>query len=339
MEQLFHVSFPGLGINNLEINRVAFSLDLFGKKMDIYWYGIIIAAAFLLCMLISLRAAKEYHFVQDDILDSFLMIVPLAIIGARLYYVFFSWDYFKDDLTRIIQTRYGGLGFYGGVIGGIAALFLIAIIKKRPVSDFTDFFAPALALGQGIGRWGNFVNQEAFGTNTSLPWGMISEGTRQYLSQAGPQYAANSPVHPTFLYEFTGNLLIFLLLLIIRRQSTFRFQTTSWYFVLYGLLRFFTEGLRTDSLMIGQTGIRVSQLLSLVMIVLAAIYLAVMHIRQSKTPEEEWVLPFESAGAAGAARAETGSSLSESGEEAEKREPAQASGGDEAEQESQSPEV
>lgn len=293
MEQIFHVSFPGLGIDNLMINRVAFSLDLFGRKMDIYWYGIIIAAAFLICMLISLRTSREFNFVPDDILDSFLLIVPLSIIGARLYYVAFSWDHFKEDLTRIFQTRYGGMGFYGGVIGGIIALLLISRLKKRPVSDFTDFFAPVLALGQGIGRWGNFINQEAFGTNTDLPWGMISEGTRKYLSEAGPQYAANSPVHPTFLYEFIGNLLIFFLLLIIRRKSTFRFQTTAWYFGLYGLLRYFTEGLRTDSLMIGDTGIRVSQALSLVMIVIAVLYLTAQHIRQGRTPKEQWLLPFE----------------------------------------------
>lgn len=288
----FHVSFPGLGIKDLTINPVAFTLNIGGSEIKIMWYGLIIASAFLLTLMIALAHSKRFRFSGDDILDCFIWGIPFSIIGARLYYVAFSWDAFKDDLSLIFQTRQGGMAFYGGVIGGILALALVTSIKKRPISDFMDFFAPYLALGQAIGRWGNFFNQEAFGGNTSLPWGMISEGTKEYLERLGPGFNPNSPVHPTFSYEFLGNIIIFIFLLEIRERSTFRGESSAWYLAMYGLLRYIVEGLRTDPLLIGNTNIRVSQLLSALLVIGSIFFLLIRNIKQRKTPEAEWVLPF-----------------------------------------------
>lgn len=267
----FTVSFPGLGINNIEISRKAFTL--FG--IDVYWYGLLIAFAVLLTLFLAVRQSKPFGLSQDDVLDTYLVLLPMIIIFARLYYVVFSWHEYSDNLLSIFDTRRGGLAFYGGVIGGILAILGVSYYKGKKLLNMLDFFAVYLPLGQAIGRWGNFFNQEAFGTNTTLPWGMISNGTTQYLFNLGdPSLNPTQPVHPTFLYEFLGNLLIFALLLFIRKRSTFQFETGAWYLLTYGALRFFVESIRTDALFIGHTGIRVSMLLSAIMVICALVYLA-----------------------------------------------------------------
>lgn len=284
--QNFHVSFPGLGIHDLPISRVAFSFSVKGLEFNIYWYGIMFAVGFFLSLVLALRHCKRYDLSKDNVLDVYLAVVPLSIIGARLYYVAFTWDFFKNNLLSIFNTRYGGLAFYGGVIGGIFAMWLVSRIRKIPLSKLLDFFVPYLALGQAIGRWGNFFNQEAFGVNTNLPWGMISEGTTRYLSQFGTAYAPLSPVHPTFLYEFIGNLLIFAFLLYRRRNRNFAYEVTAWYITLYGCLRFFVEGLRTDALFIPHTTLRVSRVLSAVMFVVGIIWLVAGEIKRRKEDAE-----------------------------------------------------
>lgn len=290
MGQTFNVSFPNMGIENIPVDRIAFSFDLFGKTRDVYWYGIIMAVAFLVCMFLSIHQAPQHKLKKDDIVDTYLLMIPLSIIGARLYFVAFSWDDFKDDLMRIFQTRHGGLAFYGGVIGGILALVIIAKWKKINFIKLMDFFAVYVPLGQGIGRWGNFVNQEAFGVNTDLPWGMISEGTRDYLARLqmngvyGVGLRPDLPVHPTFFYEFIGNMLIFFILLIVRRKSERKGTTFLSYLLLYGILRAFVEGLRTDSLYIANTDIRVSQFLSILMVAASIIGLLIIGIRKRRTP-------------------------------------------------------
>ncbi|NLM18943.1 MAG: prolipoprotein diacylglyceryl transferase [Clostridiaceae bacterium] len=275
-----YVSFPGLGIYSLPIDRVAFSFNLGDQKINIYWYGLIIAAAFLVCFLLAVKQAPKYGIKSDHIVDTALLIMILAIIGARLYYVIFSWDEFSDDLMRIFQTRHGGLAFYGGLIGGIIALVIITKRKKINLIHLADFLAVYVPLGHAIGRWGNFFNQEAFGTNTDLPWGMYSEQTYQYLSQYGDKYAPLSPVHPTFLYESIANILIFIILYQIRKNSKKRGETLAWYFILYGIVRFGIEGLRTDSLFIGNTTIRASQALSLLFVILGVIVLVYISRRK-----------------------------------------------------------
>jgi phosphatidylglycerol:prolipoprotein diacylglycerol transferase len=266
MDGIFHVSFPGLGIDQVTIDRVA--VDLFG--FEIYWYGIIIAFAILLCLFLVNRSAKRYGVLPDYVLDTILAIIPLMLVFARIYYVAFSWDEFKGNWLGIFNPRTGGLAFYGGVIGGAVAIVLVSKIRRVPLSRMMDLLVVYLPLGQAIGRWGNFFNQEAFGTNTTLPWGMISEGTTKYLKEIGG-FDPLAPVHPTFLYEFLANLLIFALLLWVRKKSKRPFETTVVYFIAYGSVRFFTESIRTDSLYIGSTGIRISMVLSAAMFLIALV--------------------------------------------------------------------
>ncbi len=291
---MYHVSFPGLGIHDLTINNIAFTFSIAGKEISIYWYGIIIASAFLICIFWASKEAPRFGMESDDIYDAFLWIIILALVGARLYYVAFSWDYFKDNLMKIFQTRHGGLAFYGGLIGGMIAVVITARKKKINLMRFVDFFAVYVPLGQAIGRWGNFINQEAFGTNTDLPWGMWSERTYEYLDQFGQQYAPMSPVHPTFLYESIANLIICYILYRVRKTNRTNGKVFSVYLILYGIVRFFVEGLRTDSLYIGNTDIRISQALSLVF-VLAGLVIYLMAKKNMFGNIDPEALAFEAA--------------------------------------------
>lgn len=289
----FHVSFPGLGIHNVPISRIAFEFDVFGRHVIVYWYGLIFAVAMILCIVLAMTQAKHHRLTSDDILDFFLWMIPFILVFARIYYVAFEWDQFRDHPRSIWDLRSGGLAFYGGVIGGIIALAIASRIKRIKLRRVLDSFAVYVPLGQGIGRWGNFFNQEAFGTNTTLPWGMISEGTRAGLArvQANPDYAGaaidpNLPVHPTFFYEFVANMLIFALLLYLRKHSKRPYTCVLTYFLTYGIVRFFVEGIRTDALMFHAGGyvFRVSQVISVVMIAAAIIGFVIQHVR-AKTRE------------------------------------------------------
>lgn len=271
------VSFPGLGIT-MNINNVAFTL--FG--IDVYWYGIIIASAIVLCIALGMKDCKANKFSQDLICDLILCALPTAIVGARLYYVFCEWEYYKDDLSKIIDTRSGGLAIYGGIIGAFLAVFIMCKIRKIPMAACLDFCVPYIPLGQAIGRWGNFVNQEAFGTTTTLPWGMTSADVSAYLSSNCPELDPAMPVHPTFLYESICNLFLFAILLQVRKKSKHDWETTCGYFIGYGIARFLIEGLRTDSLYLGNTGIRTSQLLSLLLVVFGVAYIAYARIKNVK---------------------------------------------------------
>jgi phosphatidylglycerol---prolipoprotein diacylglyceryl transferase len=273
----FLVDFPGLGIYDLPVSRIAFKI--FG--MPIYWYGLLIAGALILCLLLAMRQARSHGLSSDDVMDTFIAIIPLMIIFARLYYIVFQWSYYSKNWKMIFDTRNGGLAFYGGVIGGVIAILLVTKIKKIKVSKLLDFLAVYVPLGQAIGRWGNFFNQEAFGTNTTLPWGMYSNGTEAFLKTVSHTNPAN-PVHPTFLYEFIANMIIFVILLRIRKRAKFPFSVTLWYLAMYGFVRFFVEGIRTDPLMIAGTNLRISQLLSAAMVVVSLILLVVLNRRKQR---------------------------------------------------------
>ncbi len=288
MSSDYLVAFPGLGIDPFPVNRVAFSV--FG--LPVYWYGLIIAIAAVFCMILAFRDSQKFNLSSDDVVDIMLLVVPLMIVFARLYYVAFQWDYYRDNLARIFDTRDGGLAFYGGVIGGVIGLFVFSKWKNRRVGDILDFCAVYVPLGQAIGRWGNFFNQEAFGTNTKLPWGMISNGTADYFLQH-PQLGQDptSPVHPTFLYEFIANIVIFFILLKVRKESKIRFETFSWYVVLYGAVRFFVESIRTDSLYIGQTNLRVSMLISALMVLGGLAFLGVLWLNDRRMIKQGLVTP------------------------------------------------
>ena len=275
-----YVSFPGLGIVDLPVSRVAF--NVFG--LPIYWYGILIAAAVLLCVFLGMRHAPRFGLTPDDVLDVVIAVIPLAIVFARLYYVVFSPT--KWTFLTILDVRNGGLAFYGGVLGGFLGLLLVARLKRIRLNRIVDFLVVYLPLGQAIGRWGNFFNQEAFGNNTTLPWGMKSGATQAYLESlpATAGLVSTNPVHPTFFYEFLANILIFALLMVIRKRSRQPFETTFAYLGMYGFVRFFVESIRTDPLTTSLFGIdlRVSMWLSALMVVVSVVFLWIMRSRAEK---------------------------------------------------------
>jgi len=254
------VSFPGLSDVVLTLNRVAFSV--FGY--DIMWYGVIIGSGFMLAALYAVIHAKEFELDTDFIMDILIWCLPAAIIGARLYYVAFRWEYFSQDLSRILNIRGGGLAFYGGFLGGVLGGAIVCKLKKRRFMPTLDMACIVFPLAQSIGRWGNFMNCEAFGGPTDLPWGMSINGA--------------SPVHPTFLYESIWNFIGFLLLHKYSKKRKFDGEMALLYLAWYGFGRMFIEGMRTDSLYIGSTNIRVSQLLAFIFFIVGAGLLCYMHM-------------------------------------------------------------
>lgn len=255
------VSFPGIGIN-ITVDRVAFSI----MGMPVYWYGVIIAIGLVVGIITASVAARKLGEKSDITLDLVLVCTPVSVVFARLYYVIFKWDMYKDNLADIFNIRSGGIAIYGAVIGAVLAAFVYSKIKKKSPLFVFDIGAVGLITGQMIGRWGNFVNQEAFGSNTSLPWGMTSKTVSDYLETlkaSGVSVNPNMPVHPTFLYESLWSLgILILLFIIVYKHYQYNGQVFFAYASLYGLGRFWIEGLRTDSLMIGM--FRVSQLIALV---------------------------------------------------------------------------
>ena len=275
------VSF-GFGLE-LNIDRVAF--NVFG--MPIYWYGIIIALGFMLGLTLASVASKKLGENTDTVLDIALICAPCAVVLARLYYVIFKWSYYKDNLLEIIDLRQGGIAIYGAIIGGILGAYIYSKIKKKSVLKIFDIGSVGLITGQMIGRWGNFFNQEAFGTNTFLPWAMKSEATKSYLETLklnGVNVNPEMGVHPTFLYESLWSLLTLIcLFVILYKYYRFNGQVFFAYMFLYGLGRFFIEGLRTDSLMIGS--IRVSQLLGILFFVIFLV-LYIISYKKSMTGDK-----------------------------------------------------
>ena len=269
MLDLVEVKFPGMGIN-INVNPVAFTLG----SIEVYWYGLLIALALVLAVVLAVKQAMSLKFPEGLVYDTILMIIPCAIIGARAYFVACNWDFYKQDLKAIFDLRSGGLAIYGGVILVFIGGLVMCRVRKIPFRELADYCVVYLPLGQAIGRWGNFFNQECFGTTTTLPWGMTSSTVEQYLSMYCPTLVSTMPVHPTFLYESLADLAIFFILLYIRKHSKISFETSCAYFALYGTARFFIEGLRTDSLYLGHTSIRISQLLSLIFVVAALLYIA-----------------------------------------------------------------
>jgi len=257
------IAFPGLGIGEFTISRVAFTI--FG--IEIYWYGIFIALAFALGVWISVSLAKKNDVNPDNLIDLILWAAPVAIICARLYYVLFSLDLY-DNFLDIINLRDGGVAIYGAVIGAVITTLIYCKIKKLNSLKMVDVAAPALLLGQAIGRWGNFVNQEAFGSETSLPWRM-----RIYISGIA------TDVHPTFLYESLWNLIGFIILMLLFKKRKYIGQIFLTYIAWYGFGRMIIEGLRTDSLMIFDS-IRVSQVLAGLSLIISIILMFVLNKNQ-----------------------------------------------------------
>ena len=264
MYQIHTVQFPKLGWK-FTINPTAFTVGDF----TIQWYGVIIAAGFLLAFLYVMSSCKKFHMDQDKLIDAVIVGIIGGIVGARLYYVmFYPGDQYIRDPISILYIWNGGLAIYGGIIGGLLCGALMARLRRLKVSAVLDLASLGFLIGQSVGRWGNFVNQEAFGTQTDLPWGMLSERTQEMV--------ASGPVHPCFLYESLWCALGFVLLHIFSRKfRRYDGQVFLLYLVWYGLGRFFIEGLRTDSLITPVLDLRVSQLLAAVT-VLASIALLIV---------------------------------------------------------------
>ncbi len=265
-EGIYHVSFPGLGIGPVTVSRTAFTVGGF----SVYWYGIIIAVGFLLALIFAMKSLKRYKIKQEPFIDCVLAGLVAGIIGARVYYVAFSWDSYKDNLMDIFAIHNGGLAIYGGIIGGLGAACIMARIKKVNIPAMLDIGGMGFLIGQGLGRWGNFINQEAFGTPTDLPWGMVSENTD------------NIAVHPCFFYESVWCILgFFVLYFISRKWRRFDGQMFLLYLIWYGFERMIVEGLRTDSLMTPFLGLRVSQILSGALVVVGTVLL-IINLRRAK---------------------------------------------------------
>ena len=229
------------------MDRVAFTI--FG--IDVMWYGVLIVTGMLIGIALAIREAKRVGISEDDVLNIAIIAIPVAIICARLYYVIFSWDYYSQNPGEIFNIRGGGLAIHGGLIGGILTGFIYAKVKKLDFFKTADAVMVGMPLAQAIGRWGNFINGEAHGGPTSLPWGIMVDGVK---------------VHPTFLYESIWDFGIFLFIMFyMRKKKTYEGEVIVSYITLYSIGRFFIEGLRTDSLMFGP--IRMAQFVSLVGVV------------------------------------------------------------------------
>ncbi|MBQ3481006.1 MAG: prolipoprotein diacylglyceryl transferase [Oscillospiraceae bacterium] len=279
------ISFPGL-FGDWTIDPPA-SFALFGR--NVYFYGVFIALGFLLGITYCAKNAKRFGIREDDVYDLVLWLIPLSIVGARLYFIAFKLDYYLANPGEIVEIWNGGLAIYGGVIAGVIVMLLVCRHKKIPWQAMFDLLIFGLLIGQILGRWGNFMNREAFGAETDIFCRM------QLTAPDGSSVC----VHPTFLYESLWNLVGFIALVIWERRGGRRYdgQAALGYFLWYGMGRAWIEGLRTDSLYIGGTSLRVSQLLS-VALALTALLLLAINARKKHPPEDLYVNRAAAAAAA-----------------------------------------
>ena len=286
MSNYTRVYFEGLGID-FDLPSVAFSIGSY----DVHWYGIIIAFGFALAVLYGGRMAYKWRMSLDGMTDVLIWGTIFGIICARAYYVIFEWSYYKDHLAEIPQIWNGGIAIYGGIIGAIIGAWIGCKMGKINFPNLLDLGALGLLIGQGIGRWGNFFNQEAFGTNTATaPFRMWSlkihdtlEASSQLLAEKGIEVNPDMPVHPTFLYESVWCILgFFILNYIVHKHRHFKGEIFMLYGVWYGLERAIVEGMRTDSLYIANTTLRVSQLLSMIIVAVFLIAYIVCFVKYKK---------------------------------------------------------
>ena len=269
------LTFPGLGLE-LELNPVLWQIS---ENFGVHWYGFIIAVGFLLAVLWGCRQCNRFGFTQDNVFDILIVTVPSAIVGARLYYVIFEFDtfYVPGDigatLTKIVRIWDGGLAIYGGLIAAVFAGYIVCRVKKLSFLAVADVASVGFLIGQSVGRWGNFVNVEAFGGVTDIAWRMAGPNVASYLKRTGQisetvfnQITEGAlGVHPTFFYESVWNLIgILLLVFVVKKYRTFDGQMFFGYMIWYGVGRFWIEGLRTDSLYIPGTSLRVSQAVAII---------------------------------------------------------------------------
>ncbi|MBR5520608.1 MAG: prolipoprotein diacylglyceryl transferase [Oscillospiraceae bacterium] len=281
-----HVQFPGLGIE-LTVNRVAFTIGDF----DIYWYGILFTTAILTGALVAIHLGKKLGINEDNFIDVMIVGTIFGIVGARAYYVMFS-PFKYETIWDVLNLRQGGIGIYGGLIAGLLSGWFGCKWKKIKFLDAADCVFTGFLFGQTFGRWANFMNQEAFGTNTDNIFGMISESTARYLTKVAPSLARqgimvdpNMPVHPTFLYESVWCAIGFIILYTHFKNRKFSGEMLCMSAAWYGFGRFFIEGLRTDSLATSG-GLRTSQIIAVVTVTVAIAAIIYNYIRIIKSQGE-----------------------------------------------------
>ncbi len=278
------IAFPHLGIYLRDVPK---SFSIFG--LDIAYYGVIIGLGVLAGILMAAHQAKVTGQDPDTYWDFAIYAVIFSVVGARIYYVIFAWDYYKDDLLSIFQTRKGGMAIYGGVIAAFITLFVYCRIKKKNPLLMGDTAMPGLLLGQIIGRWGNFMNREVFGEfydglfSMQLPVAAVrARDISENIAAHIPEGANYINVHPTFLYESLWNLGVMVLMLVYRKHKRFDGELCLFYLGGYGLGRFIIEGIRTDTLFLPGTTIPVSQVLAMLMLIFAVAVDIAVRIRLKK---------------------------------------------------------
>ena len=273
MLRISNISFPGLGIEEFAVNSVAFDIS----GIEIAWYAILITFGMICCIAYAVLQSRKIGITFDDVIDFALFTIPFGVIGARIYYVLCEIDQYHS-FKEVINIREGGLAIYGGIIAGTITVFVVSLVKKINFFAFGDCVAPGVLLAQGIGRWGNFMNGEAFGGETEI---FCRMGLQNFLTGNKLVY-----VHPTFLYESLWNLCGVLLVYLFARLIGKKYDgqlillTFGW----YGLGRMFIEGLRSDSLYIGNTNLRASQVLAAVIFVVCLCMLIYFAIRKPNKP-------------------------------------------------------
>ena len=294
------VSFAGIE-KTFDVSSVFCEFGSPDDPVSIKWYGVIIAFGFILAALFGGRIAYTWKMDLSKMVDVLIYGTFGGIIGARAYYVIFEWSYYKDNIIQIFEIWKGGLAIYGGIIGGIIAAYITCRVEKLNFKNLLDLVGMSLLIGQGIGRWGNYANQEAFGTFTNGNYGMMSDKVIDYIARNPEAFGIGDIqgkaaveayinenglyVHPTFFYEFVWCMAGFLILyIILKKCRKFSGEMFLLYCIWYGTGRAFIEGLRTDSLFIGTTDIRVSQLLSAVIVVVAAVLLIINLVKVKKHP-------------------------------------------------------
>lgn len=278
------IAFPFLGIY---LENVPKSFTIFGFTIALY--GVIIGIGVVLAFLTISTLAKKYGENPDDYYELGCFLVLFGIVGARLYYVIFSWEHYKNNLSSIFNIRQGGLAIYGGVIAGFITLIIWCRAKKKSMKMAGDLCFPGVLVGQILGRWGNLTNREVFGTYTDGPFAMrlpvsavrasdINDAIRAHMSPE-TNYIQ---VHPTFLYESFYNLVLLILILVFHKKKAFEGEVILWYFGGYGIGRAIIEGIRTDRLLLAGTNIAVSQMLGILLFVSAFVIDLVVRMKKAK---------------------------------------------------------